>query len=158
MAPSSLLVIAGVAASALVCCNAFAPSRGLVAPSRAMGSSCSLRLRGNPSGVRSSLRTPSVMSAVMEAADQKTSTSEEFWTRPRTTNANWGVFFEIVAKDKPIWITGIRAGGHSFADHNQYTRMNIRVFSAEGSAVGKELDEKAWSLVGKVFHAPSIYS
>jgi len=88
----------------------------------------------------------------------KVSATEQFWTRPRTTNANWGIFFEIVAKDRPIWITGIHAGGHSFAAHDDYTRLKVRVLSAEGSAVGKELNEKAWTPVGEAdnFKLPRV--
>jgi len=73
----------------------------------------------------------------------------ELWTRARTTNANWGVFFEIVAKDKDIWVTGLRAGGHSFSSWDEYTRLHMRVFTTEGTAVGKELDSSAWSLAGE---------
>uniref|UniRef100_A0A6U5BH51 Uncharacterized protein n=1 Tax=Hemiselmis andersenii TaxID=464988 RepID=A0A6U5BH51_HEMAN len=82
----------------------------------------------------------------------------ELWTRPRTTNANWGVFFEVVAKDKDVWVTGLRAGGHSFATYDEYTRLHMRVFTTEGSAVGKELDESAWSLAGeeKDFKLPRV--
>jgi hypothetical protein len=51
---------------------------------------------------------------------------------------------------RDVWLTGLRAGGHSFAGHEEYTRMHIRVFTAEGSAVGKELDKSQWTLLGEV--------
>jgi hypothetical protein len=148
------LVLAGglAAAMALNVCEAFVPLHHTAAlPSRSLGKAGSWDLRGASScRVRSSVSPRSIAVAPKMDSQSKVSAAEEFWTRPRTTNANYGVFFEVTAKDRPIWITGLRAGGHSFASHDDYTRMKVRVLTADGSAVGKELDEKAWTLVGEV--------
>ncbi len=147
-------VLAGglAAAMALNVCEAFVPLHHTAAlPSRSLGKAVAWDLRGAPScRVRSNVSPRSVAAAPRMDSQSKVSTAEEFWTRPRTTNANYGLFFEVTTKDRPIWITGLRAGGHSFAAHDEYTRMKIRVLTADGSAVGKELDEKAWTLVGEV--------
>lgn len=127
--------------------------------------------------------------------------------RPRTTNANWGTFFEIATKDSDVYITGIRAGrlsgitfclglifafitlpitaqahalvfswptrldhharsrtglsssltdvrlagGHSFANFEEYTRLDVTTYTKEGTCVGFETDEKAWKCIGKVW-------
>lgn len=85
-------------------------------------------------------------------------TGWELWTRPRTTNANWGVFFEVATKDKDVWVTGLRAGGHAFADAFDYNKLNMRIFTTEGSAVGKELDASKWTACGeaKDFRLPRV--
>mmetsp|Transcript_8429 Transcript_8429/g.16873 ORF Transcript_8429/g.16873 Transcript_8429/m.16873 type:complete len:235 (-) Transcript_8429:162-866(-) len=110
----------------------------------------------------SSLRAPtstSLRSSVRMEADEAEAPAKEkaaapggsfeFYTRPRTTNANWGTFFEIATKDQPIYVTGIRAGGHSFADFETYTRLDVKVMTKEGTAVGFETDADAWKTIGE---------
>ena len=153
-------VLAGglAAAMALNVCEAFVQLHHIAGlQSRSLGKAGAWDLRGAPAcRVRSNVSPRSIAAAPKMDSQSKVSTAEEFWTRPRTTNANYGVFFEVSAKDKPIWITGLRAGGHSFATHDEYTRMKIRVLTADGSAVGKELDEKAWTLLGEVTSLDSV--
>ena len=153
MAPLRFVLAGGLAAAMFFnICEAFAPlCQNGVTTTRSFGVSGNLGLRAAPSCRTRTRSTPrSVAAAPRMETQPKVSATEQFWTRPRTTNANWGIFFEIVAKDRPIWITGIHAGGHSFAAHDDYTRLKVRVLSAEGSAVGKELNEKAWTPVGEV--------
>ena len=70
--------------------------------------------------------------------------------RPRTTNANWGVFFEIATKDSPVWITGLHAGGHSFASFDDLTRLDIGVYTKQGTCVGSETDKAPWKRIAEV--------
>jgi hypothetical protein len=153
MAPLHMVLAGGLAAAmAFNVCEAFAPMHqaGLLS-SRGLGRAGAWDLRPAQSCRARANKSPrSVAAAPRMDSQSKISASEQFWTRPRTTNANFGVFFEVVAKDRPIWITGIQAGGHSFANHDEYTRMKIRVLTADGSAVGKELDQSAWKLLGEV--------
>mmetsp|Transcript_12870 Transcript_12870/g.29619 ORF Transcript_12870/g.29619 Transcript_12870/m.29619 type:complete len:267 (-) Transcript_12870:900-1700(-) len=75
--------------------------------------------------------------------------SLSFITRPRTTNANWGVFFEIATKDSPVWITGLHAGGHSFASFDDLTRLDIGIYTKGGTCVGSETDKAPWKLIAE---------
>ena len=152
MAPLHIMLAGGLAAAlALNICEAFAPLHNAVQLNARGFGRAGWDLRPTPScRARPNSLPRSVVAAPRMDSQSKISTAEQFWTRPRTTNANWGVFFEVVAKDRPIWITGIQAGGHSFATHDDYTRMKIRVLTADGTAVGKELDESAWKLLGDV--------
>ena len=106
--------------------------------SAAAGVSPALKMRsGRLSGVLK-------MVATAEAVGTDTAV-KEFWTRPRTTNANWGVFFDLENKDSDIWITGIRCGGHSFAKYDEFTRLKLQCFSKEGSGKGAETDKSKWT-------------
>lgn len=74
-----------------------------------------------------------------------TDTAQEFWTRPRTTNANWGVFFDLETKDSDIWVSGLRCGGHSFASVEAFTRIKLQCFTKEGKHTGAETDKGQWT-------------
>merc|ERR1712205_269713 len=79
-----------------------------------------------------------------------TDTAMEFWTRPRTTNANWGVFFDVETKESYIWVTGLRCGGHSFAKYDEFTRLKLQCFTKAGSSKGAETNKSEWSELAKM--------
>ena len=79
-----------------------------------------------------------------------THTAQEFWTRPRTTNANWGVFFSLETKDQDVWVTGLRCGGHSFASVGELTRLSLECYTKDGAVEGAETDKSQWTNVASL--------
>mmetsp|Transcript_56379 Transcript_56379/g.115325 ORF Transcript_56379/g.115325 Transcript_56379/m.115325 type:complete len:271 (+) Transcript_56379:157-969(+) len=127
-----------------------------ITPARFTGASCSrfsTPMRARMSGMKLRMMAddesdPEEKTEEKPAAAAAPGGTFEFYTRPRTTNANWGTFFEIATKDSPVWITGLRAGGHSFASYDEYMRLDVKVLTKEGTCVGFEKDEAAWTKVG----------
>mmetsp|Transcript_24951 Transcript_24951/g.59308 ORF Transcript_24951/g.59308 Transcript_24951/m.59308 type:complete len:268 (-) Transcript_24951:144-947(-) len=142
-----LLVLAAAAVDAYMLSNPVLPAR-LAATSRISRTS-PLRAAATTHSLRSALRMTDKAEAEEAKAPASTGGTFEFYTRPRTTNANWGTFFEIATKDSDVYITGIRAGGHSFANFEEYTRLDVTTYTKEGTCVGFETDEKAWKCIGK---------
>lgn len=127
--------------------QAFSPLAALAPAGRTMVAKSSMAKTVSWAGVakrrQASALGPLSMAATAEAVG--TDEAQEFWTRPRTTNANWGVFFDLETKGEDIWITGLRCGGHSFARVGAFTRLKLQCFTKEGSSKGAEADKSLWS-------------
>eukprot|EP00802_Teleaulax_amphioxeia_P022825 Tamp_23314.p1 GENE.Tamp_23314~~Tamp_23314.p1 ORF type:complete len:267 (-),score=54.92 Tamp_23314:175-975(-) len=143
----SMLPLAAVMLGCAAPAQAFSPV-GALAPGLRMGvgsaHTASLTSACSPRPARNGLG-PLKMVATAKKPDTITDTAQEFWTRPRTTNANWGVFFTLETKDSDIWISGLRCGGHSFASVDDYTRIKLECWTKEGDSSGAESDKSAWT-------------
>lgn len=76
--------------------------------------------------------------------------ANRFVAQPRTGNCWHGLYFDIHAKDKPITVTAVRtASSPEGSAPIREDKMNLWVYTCEGSMVGQELSQEAWTLRGE---------
>jgi len=144
----AVLPLAVVAALVVVSpTQAFSPAVGL-SPGRTLTATTSKMVSFAIGAKRRAASALGPLKMVATASPEEavgTDSAMEFWTRPRTTNANWGVFFDIETKESDVWITGLRCGGHSFAKFDDFTRLKLQCLTKEGSSEGSETNKGVWS-------------
>jgi len=129
---------------------AFSPLAALSPGSKMVAQSSTKTVSWAAVGKRQQASTLGPLRMVATSEAVGTDTAQEFWTRGRTTNANWGVFFDLETKDQDIWVSGLRCGGHSFASVGSFTRLKLQCFTKEGSSKGAEADKSQWSEKAKI--------
>ena len=76
--------------------------------------------------------------------------ANRFVAQPRTGNCWHGLYFDIHAKDKPITVTAIRtASSPEGSAPIREDKMNMFVYSCDGSTVGQELVQEVWTQCGE---------
>lgn len=85
-----------------------------------------------------------------ETLPELASGTSRFVAQARTGNCWHGLYFDIHAKDKPITVTAIRtASSPEGSAPIREDKMDLFIYTCDGSMVGQELQQDAWTLRGE---------
>eukprot|EP00287_Rhodomonas_sp_CCMP768_P018062 CAMPEP_0202816578 /NCGR_PEP_ID=MMETSP1389-20130828/7033_1 /ASSEMBLY_ACC=CAM_ASM_000865 /TAXON_ID=302021 /ORGANISM="Rhodomonas sp., Strain CCMP768" /LENGTH=244 /DNA_ID=CAMNT_0049488645 /DNA_START=19 /DNA_END=753 /DNA_ORIENTATION=- len=97
------------------------------------------------------LSRPKAVSRFSIAMQDSADVQQILITKPRTSNAWFGVYFDVQARDRAVTVQSIKTGCSSMAEGET---LEVQVWSCiDGSGVGKEEDQSAWTQVYKGSHA-----